>query len=46
MVFTYAFFQELSREAQSQAKILTDLAGSPVFTLVVPTPPDETASHA
>jgi class 3 adenylate cyclase len=45
-VFSYRFFDELSREAQSQAKILTDLAGSPVFTLVVPTPPDETASHA
>lgn len=44
-VFSYRFFDELSREAQSQAKILTDLAGSPVFTLVVPTPLHETASH-
>jgi hypothetical protein len=33
MVFTYAFFQELSREAQLQAKILTDLAGEPLFSL-------------
>jgi class 3 adenylate cyclase len=33
MVFTYAFFQELSREAQAQAKILNDLAGEPLFSL-------------
>jgi class 3 adenylate cyclase len=34
IVFTYAFFQELSREAQAQAKLLTDLDDSPVFTLI------------
>jgi hypothetical protein len=34
IVFTYAFFQELSREAQAQAKLLTDLDDSPIFTLI------------
>jgi len=34
IVFTYGFFNELPRELQARARILTDIAGSPVFNLL------------
>lgn len=39
-VLSYRFFNELPRDSQAKAKILTDLAGSPVFTLATPPQPD------